>query len=87
MFYVYILRSLKTGRLYVGHTDDMARRLCEHNGNRGGAYSRQNAPWELLYSEEQPTRSAAMLRERFLKSRAGSQEKKALAGQGPMSLV
>jgi len=53
MFYVYILRSLKTGRLYVGHTDDMARRLCEHNGNRGGAYSRQNAPWELLYLEEQ----------------------------------
>ena len=29
MFYVYILQSLKTGRLYVGHTDDIARRLEE----------------------------------------------------------
>ncbi|MBM4162740.1 MAG: GIY-YIG nuclease family protein, partial [Ignavibacteria bacterium] len=31
MFYVYILRSRRTGRFYVGHTDDVAQRLVEHN--------------------------------------------------------
>jgi hypothetical protein len=31
MFFMYILRSDKTGRLYTGHTSDLSRRLAEHN--------------------------------------------------------
>ncbi|MBN2315913.1 MAG: GIY-YIG nuclease family protein [Sedimentisphaerales bacterium] len=80
MFYVYILQSLKTETLYIGHTDNLARRLGEHNTGRGGKYTRQNGPWKLAYSEQHPDRSSAVKRERYLKSSQGSQEKKQLAG-------
>jgi putative endonuclease len=79
-FFVYILQSLKTGRLYVGHTDDLNRRFEEHNTGQGGQYTRQNGPWKLVYSESHLTRSSAMKREYYLKSTKGSQEKKRLAG-------
>jgi len=80
VYYVYILRSLKTGRFYIGHTDDLARRMEEHNTGRGGRYTRQNGPWTLLYSETHPDKVSAVRRERYLKSARGSQEKKKLAG-------
>jgi putative endonuclease len=80
VYYVYILQSLKTGRLYIGHTDDLTRRLQEHNTSRGGKYSRRNGPWKLVYSEQHPDRSSAARREQYLKSTKGSQEKKKLAG-------
>ena len=80
MYYVYILQSLKTEKLYIGHTDNLTRRLKEHNAGRGGKYTQQNAPWTLLYSESHPDRSSAAKRERYLKSTRGSQEKKELAG-------
>ncbi len=83
MYYVYILQSLKTKRLYIGHTDNLARRMDEHNTSRGGKYTRQNGPWKLVYSEEHPDRSSAANRERHLKSTRGSYEKKKLAGTLP----
>jgi putative endonuclease len=80
MYYVYILQSLKTGKLYIGHTDNLTRRLEEHNTARGGKYTRQNSPWKLVYNESQPDRSSAAQREIYLKCTQGSQEKKRLAG-------
>jgi len=80
MYYVYILQSIKTKKLYIGHTDDLAQRLEEHNTGRGGRYTRQNGPWMLVYSSSHPDRASAVKRERFLKSTRGSQEKKRLAG-------
>jgi putative endonuclease len=80
MYYVYILQSLKTGKLYIGHTDNLARRVEEHNSGWGSKYTWQNGPRALLYSESQPDRSSAVKRELYLKSTRGSQEKKKLAG-------
>ena len=80
MYYVYIIRSLKTKKLYIGHTNDLTRRVEEHNTGRGGKYTRQNGPWTLLYSESHPDRSSAVKREIYLKSTNGSQEKKKLSG-------
>ena len=80
MFWVYILRSLRNGKLYVGHTDNLVRRLAEHNEGRGGQFARQNGPWELVHSEEHPDRVCASRRERYLKSIDGSREKRRLAG-------
>jgi len=79
MYYVYILQSLKTEKLYIGQTDNLARRVNEHNTSCGGKYTQQNSPWVLLYSESHPDRASAMKRERYLKSTKGSQEKKKLA--------
>jgi putative endonuclease len=77
---VYILQSFKTGTLYIGHTNNLTRRVAEHNNGYGGKYTRQNGPWILLYSESCPDRSSAIKRERYLKSTRGSYEKKELAG-------
>ena len=80
MYSVYILQSLKNGKLYIGHTDNLNRRLEEHNTARGGKYTRQNSPWKLVYSEPHSDRSSAAKREIYLKSTKGSQQKKQLAG-------
>ncbi|OHB56929.1 MAG: hypothetical protein A2173_06835 [Planctomycetes bacterium RBG_13_44_8b] len=79
VYHVYILQSLKTGKLYIGQTNNLIRRIEEHN-NGYGKYTRQNGPWILLYRESHPSRSSAMKRERHLKSSRGSYEKKILAG-------
>jgi len=80
VYSVYILQSLKTEKLYIGHTDNLARRVKEHNAGRGGKHTRQSGPWTLLYSESHPDRRSAVKQERYLKSTRGSQEKKKLAG-------
>jgi putative endonuclease len=70
MFVVYVLHSQSTGRLYVGYTADLEHRLGQHN--HGVTKSTKNrGPWELLRSENFPTRAQAMQRERFLKSGQG----------------
>ena len=33
-FHVYILRSQSTGRFYIGHTENLIKRIFEHNSNR-----------------------------------------------------
>jgi predicted GIY-YIG superfamily endonuclease len=71
MFYVYVLENPK-GRLYIGHTDDLVRRLEQHNSPEGkghlGKYTHRNGPWKLFESETFDTRSEAMRREKQLKS-------------------
>jgi len=78
--FVYILRSLRTGALYVGHTKDLQRRLMQHNNTGSKSYTAKRGTWELTHAEEHPDRRSAMARERQLKSCAGAPEKRALAG-------
>jgi len=66
-FYAYILRSTATGKFYIGHTENLARRICEHNNNRTTSI-KNRGPWELYYSEEFATRIEAMRRERQIKN-------------------
>ena len=78
VYYTYILRSLKDGCLYVGSTADVDRRLHRHN--EGMVCSTRNRrPLELLYRQPHATRSEAVQREMYLKSLAGSAEKRRLA--------
>jgi putative endonuclease len=67
MFFAYILRSLKDGTYYYGHTVDVPKRLREHNGGRV-RYTRGHIPYVLHYCEEYKTRIEAARRERFFKS-------------------
>ena len=80
VYYVYILKSLKNDKLYIGYTNNLARRFEEHNTGWGSRYTRQNGPWTLVYSETHTERASAARRERYLKSTRGSKEKKQLAG-------
>jgi putative endonuclease len=65
-FHTYILRSVTTGRFYVGYTENLAKRVAEHNNNRTVSI-KNRGPWTLVYSEEFPSRAAAMRREREIK--------------------
>lgn len=69
MFYVYILRSLKDRNLYTGSTNDLKRRLAEHNG--GKVFStKERVPFELIYYEAYKSEKDARHREHNLKLRA-----------------
>jgi putative endonuclease len=72
-YYVYVLRN-PDGKTYVGQTNDLERRLHQHNDPecKGTLHTKRHpGPWTLLHSEELPTRSAAMRRERELKTGKG----------------
>lgn len=77
MYYVYVLKSLRNGRLYTGSTADIAKRLSEHNSGKS-KYTRFTGPFELVYTEEYKTRSEAYGRELFLKSGKGRELLKTL---------
>ena len=50
MFYVYVLKSKKDSNLYVGSTDNLRRRLTEHNEGRSQS-TKARTPFELRYYE------------------------------------
>ena len=70
-YHVYILRS-KEGDVYVGMTQDLERRLREHNTGES-KYSRRSSHWKVVYQEILETRQAARAREKYLKSHAGKE--------------
>ncbi|MBZ5596337.1 MAG: GIY-YIG nuclease family protein [Acidobacteriia bacterium] len=78
-YFVYVLRSIPTGRHYIGSTADVARRLNEHN-TRNGRWTSAFKPWEVAATEEFETRGEARSREAYLKSRAGISERLRLYG-------
>lgn len=66
MHYLYILKSLKDNNLYVGSTNDLRRRLTEHNsGKVQSTMSRR--PFELKYYEAYTCENDARQRESSLK--------------------
>ena len=69
MFTVYVLRN-PAGRLYVGQTNDLERRLAEH-GSGTSRWTKSRGAWDLVYQEAFPSRASAMRRERALKSGQG----------------
>jgi putative endonuclease len=66
--FVYILGCAHGDRYltYVGWTNDLDKRLAQHNAGKG-ARSTRGRTWALLYSERFATRSEAMSREWHLK--------------------
>jgi putative endonuclease len=65
-FWVYILKSQVRDRYYIGSSEDVERRVREHNGSRA-RWTGRYQPWELLHKEEFDTRGEAVKREHFLK--------------------
>ncbi len=70
MYYVYILKSEKDGLFYTGFTNDLNRRVEEHN--QGLQESTKNRiPFELIYYEWCLNKEDAITREKYLKSGMG----------------
>ena len=64
--YVYLLRSVKRDKFYLGWTTDLNRRLTEHNLGKS-RYTKSRGPWELVGYERYSNPQVAKLRERTLK--------------------
>ena len=70
MYYVYVIQSIVYLNRYIGSTDNVKKRVAEHNKGKC-RYTKGRIPWILIYQEQFNTRAEAMKRERFLKSGVG----------------
>lgn len=66
----YILKSLVAQKTYVGHTDNLEKRLRMHNSGRT-VFSSRYRPWIVIHSEEFDNEFDAIKREKYFKSAAG----------------
>jgi putative endonuclease len=71
MPYVYILKSLKNSKIYVGITADLDRRLKEHNQNKKSSFTKIYSPWEIIYKQKFDNFKDARVKEIYFKSAAG----------------
>ena len=72
MFYVYVLSSLQQKYLYVGLTDNLNRRLKEHQTGKSRS-TRSRRPFKLILVEKYKYRWEARNREKYLKSGIGKE--------------
>jgi putative endonuclease len=70
MNFVYVLKSLKDDKRYVGLTNHLERRLHEHNSGKVKS-TKYRAPFNLIYFEEFENRSEAAEREKLFKTGKG----------------
>ncbi|MBL7745230.1 MAG: GIY-YIG nuclease family protein [Chitinophagaceae bacterium] len=81
--YVYILQSLKDGGYYVGETADVEARLRFHNAGLQRS-TRSRRPFKIILIETFADRSAALKREKEIKSwKGGNKFKKLIEGSSP----
>ncbi len=69
MFYAYVIKN-ENGALYKGHTENIEKRIAEHNSGKTKSTRKSNS-WVLVYKEPFPTREEAIIREKYFKSAAG----------------
>ncbi|MCD5410994.1 MAG: GIY-YIG nuclease family protein [Clostridiales bacterium] len=62
MPYTYMLEC-SDGKFYTGWTVDLVKRVDDHNAGKGAKFTRARLPVNLIYWEEQVTRSEAQKRE------------------------
>jgi putative endonuclease len=79
-YYVYILRNSE-GRLYIGISDDVARRLHQHNTGVS-QWTRSRGPWILAWKSEALSLSDARKLENLLKRQKGGEGLFRITGMG-----
>jgi len=70
MYYVYILYSEKFKRTYIGQSDDIERRLVQHNKGKVKS-TKPYIPYRIIYFEEYETREEALSKEKYYKTFSG----------------
>jgi putative endonuclease len=66
-FTVYILASRRNGTIYIGHTDDLYRRMVEHRASHFKGFTAKHQVSQLVWFEEHEDRHTAFLQERRMK--------------------
>ena len=72
-FWVYMLQCAD-GSYYVGHTDDLERRLAQHETGESGGYTATRRPVRGVFTQEFPSRLEALAAE--LQVKGWSRKKK-----------
>ena len=85
MITVYAIKSQIKNWLYVGQTNNLERRLKEHNSGNNTS-TKAYAPFTLVFSESFENRMEARKAEKYYKSAAGKRKlnKMLLGGQEPV---
>jgi putative endonuclease len=68
MFYVYIIYSSSLEKYYIGSTEDLQKRLVQHNSGKGN-FTQKGIPWKLIVSIECKSRTEAVQLEIKIKKR------------------
>ena len=79
-FWTYILRC-SDDSYYVGHTDDVERRVAMHQDGSIGGYTGSRRPVSLVYSEVFDSRDDAFLRERQIKGWSRAKKNALIRGE------
>jgi len=75
MNYTYILEC-KDGTYYTGWTNDLQKRVADHNAGKGAKYTRSRLPARLVYHETFETKEEAMRREYEIKQLSKAKKRK-----------
>jgi len=67
IYFAYVLESEKDGSFYTGFTQDLGRRLQQHNNGKVKS-TRYKRPLRLVYNEAYPSATEARKREHYIKS-------------------
>ncbi|MEF3691892.1 MAG: GIY-YIG nuclease family protein [Candidatus Moraniibacteriota bacterium] len=82
MSFVYILQSLKSEKFYIGSTNNLERRIREHQNGTGGLYTKLNGPWKLVCLKKFCSIKEARIEEKKIKSyKSGIAFKKIINGE------
>lgn len=70
MYYVYVLLSLKDKHFYIGFSENIKKRLADHNAGYNIS-TRPRRPFELIYYEAHLSKEDALRRETYFKTTKG----------------
>ncbi|MBT5074653.1 MAG: GIY-YIG nuclease family protein [Kordiimonadaceae bacterium] len=78
---LYILKCADSS-YYTGITNDLAKRLSDHESGKGAKYTRGRGPFEVIYKETLKNRSEATKREIEIKKLTRLEKEKLIAAKG-----
>ncbi len=70
MHHIYVLKSKKDNNLYIGYTNNLEKRVSQHNSGRVRS-TKHRTPFILVHNESFADKNAAIAREKYLKSGCG----------------
>ena len=74
-YFVYVIKSQVDGRIYVGFSSDVEKRLKEHNCGKTKS-TKGFCPWVMIFKEEIPDRIEARKKEKYYKTGIGKEKLK-----------
>lgn len=74
LWFLYIIQSTITGKLYTGISTEPELRLQKHNAGKGAKFTRAGRPWVFIYREPVGSKSEALRRELAVKKLSRSEK-------------